>query len=59
MESRRTPIKSRSYHHAMMLSRAEDRGGGLHTWKVNGTTSNKQSRAAEKGCSSSIVIASW
>jgi hypothetical protein len=47
------------YHHGMMLSRiGEDGGDRLQTRNVDGTTWNEQSRAAEKGCSSSTAIAS-
>jgi hypothetical protein len=43
-------------HHSMARPRVADRGDGLQIWTVAANILNKQSRTADSGWSSSLVV---
>jgi hypothetical protein len=43
-------------HHDMACPQVADRGHALQFWRVAANILNKQSRAADKGCSSSLGV---
>jgi hypothetical protein len=51
-----THVKWVLFHHGMARPRFADRGDGLQIWRVAAITWSKQSRAADRGWLSSLVV---
>jgi hypothetical protein len=49
-------LRKKKGHHGMARPQVADGGDGLQIWRVAANTLNKQSRAADKGRSSSLGV---